>query len=818
MKTSVTSRLKASLLVSSLLLLVAGGADAATKTYRYYRFTPTKLRDTPNIANSIQLSEFRFILSGTPLPTTGVTVSNVGGNNPANESPPNVYDGNTATKYLDFNKLTPLDFDFGVPTSIDSYNFATANDAPERDPVSWVFYGSTDGTNFVPLDIQKNFTGTTTRQVYEATPFVIPVSLDPVITSFTSTTAAVSPTPVADVINGTAVELDWHVDLADLVTIDQGVGTVTATGSTTVTPPPNSITTYTITGKNTTTGVSSTGTVTIKTVAGGAVTYQYVRFTPVHLRDDVAANSIQIADLYFVSGGIPVAYLPEATATNPGGSNTPDANEGALKAIDGLTGTKWLDFNKKPLVVDFSVPTTFDAYVINTANDAIERDPVRWVLEGSADGTNFVAIDDMTKFNFPIPTARGVDTQDIPLPGASLSAPISSFSTDAGTLVSGEPAILSWSTSLADSVTIDNGVGTVSANGSVTVNPTVTTTYTLTTIKAGASNNTAQLTITVINPTNTTINYPTFDNAGSELVTVNDASVLLDNTRTLPGAFKRLRLTEDAGSKIGAAWFAKRLDFSQGFDTTFDLSFITLSGGIGADGIGFTIQNNGNSMMTTSPEDKGFATNSFTVNFDSYINAPEPSAATLQIVTNKTVLTTVDLAATVDGSPVFPGVLATGSTDLSQNTAGATPYHVRVTYVSGKLNVYMNDVQVLTDFAVDLAATGALDAGNKGYVGFTGRTGGLYEAHDVTSWVLSTSPGVEPTNPLAITSYTINAAAGTGTLNWSSNTGKTYRITSSSDLATWTSLKTAIASGGATTSSNFTFTPGTKGFFRVEQE
>jgi hypothetical protein len=126
-------------------------------------------------------------------------------------------------------------------------------------------------------------------------------------------------------------------------------------------------------------------------------------------------------------------------------------------------------------------------------------------------------------------------------------------------------------------------------------------------------------------------------------------------------------------------------------------------------------------------------------------------------------------------------------------------------------------VHILTDYAVDLSALGAVDSNGKGYVGFSSRTGSAFEAHDVTAWTLTTGVPVT-TGPLAITSYTINAAAGTGTLNWSSAAGKTYRITSSSDLTSWTSLKTAIASGGATTSSTFTFTPGAKGFFRIEQE
>jgi hypothetical protein len=824
MKLIESSFWKATLFAGSLAVMT-GGADAATAPYRYYRFLPTKLRDNPQIANSIQMAEFQFILNGTPLPTAGATVSNPGGNNPAGQDPPKVFDGLTSDKYLDFTRTAPLDFDLGSAKSIDSYNFATGDDAPERDPVSWVLYGSNDDSTWIPLDIRTDYAGDpAARSAFQVNPFVVPAALDPVITRYDS--------DLTVILNGQSTTLNWHIDSADVVSINQGIGAVDPIGSKVVTPPGDSVTTYTISGTNNTKGTTTTASVSIKTVAGGAVTYRYVRFTPVHLRDDAAANSVQLADLYFEIGGNPIAFPALAKATNPGGSNdasnpTANAAEGPMSAIDGLLGTKWLDFNKKPLVIDFSVPTTFDSYVLNTANDSIERDPVQWLLEGSTDGTNFTIIDDMTKFNFPLPIGRGVDTQAIPLPGSSLAAPIGSFSADAPTLVSGQSAILAWSTAQATSVTIDNGIGTVPVSGSFTVSPTVTTTYTLTAHKTGSPDNTAQVTITVINPANTTINYPTFDNAGPELITLGDSSVLNDfANRTLPGNFDRLRLTEDVAGKVGAAWFAKRIDFSQGFDTSFDLSFIGLNPNDigGADGIGFTIQNVSNSLIPPSPQDKGFATKSFTVNFDSYINTPEVSAATVQIVTNGTVADLIDLPSqfpTVLGSTGTP---AAPVSDLTQTTGNAAPYHVRVTYGSGKLNVYMTSVvdgsvvHILTDYAVDLSALGAVDSAGTGYVGFSSRTGSAFEAHDVTAWTLTPgAPGVT-TGPLAITSYTVNAAAGTGTLNWSSATGKTYRITGSSDLISWSPLKTAIASGGTTTSSTFTFTPGTKGFFRVEQE
>ena len=62
------------------------------------------------------------------------------------------------------------------------------------------------------------------------------------------------------------------------------------------------------------------------------------------------------------------------------------------------------------------------------------------------------------------------------------------------TITAGNSATLTWSTTNATSVSIDNGIGTVAASGSTTVSPTSTTTYTLT---ATGSNGTATATATV---------------------------------------------------------------------------------------------------------------------------------------------------------------------------------------------------------------------------------------------------------------------------------------------------------------------------------
>jgi hypothetical protein len=57
------------------------------------------------------------------------------------------------------------------------------------------------------------------------------------------------------------------------------------------------------------------------------------------------------------------------------------------EVADGSTGTKWLDDRNQPWWVTYPLtsPQTVAQYVIGTANDAKDRDPMNWVFAGSND-------------------------------------------------------------------------------------------------------------------------------------------------------------------------------------------------------------------------------------------------------------------------------------------------------------------------------------------------------------------------------------------------------------------------------------------------
>jgi len=116
------------------------------------------------------------------------------------------------------------------------------------------------------------------------------------------------------------------------------------------------------------------------------------------------------------------AFRFEVTTTNvfspgdtivPTSANSP-ATEGAAKAIDGSSATKYLNFDK--LNTGFTVTPKMGATVVNqitftAANDAPERDPRDFILYGSNDGITFESILSGSTYIFTLPRlgSRTVD-------------------------------------------------------------------------------------------------------------------------------------------------------------------------------------------------------------------------------------------------------------------------------------------------------------------------------------------------------------------------------------------------------------------------
>ena len=90
------------------------------------------------------------------------------------------------------------------------------------------------------------------------------------------------------------------------------------------------------------------------------------------------------------------------TQVNPG---SPPFGEDVTKAIDGNSGTKYLNFNKTNtgLVVNTGRNSIANRMDLTTANDFPERDPVNYTIEGSNNGSSWITI---TSGNIPCNSNR----------------------------------------------------------------------------------------------------------------------------------------------------------------------------------------------------------------------------------------------------------------------------------------------------------------------------------------------------------------------------------------------------------------------------
>ena len=103
-------------------------------------------------------------------------------------------------------------------------------------------------------------------------------------------------------------------------------------------------------------------------------------------------------------------------------------------------------------------------------------------------------------------TRAGITGLTCPIGGQGPVVPTATLSASPASITGGAASTLTWATSNATSVSLNQGIGTVAAAGTRSVSPAATTTYTLTATNAAGSV-TATATITVGTPT-PTVNVP----------------------------------------------------------------------------------------------------------------------------------------------------------------------------------------------------------------------------------------------------------------------------------------------------------------------
>ncbi|MFT3782202.1 MAG: discoidin domain-containing protein [Nibricoccus sp.] len=121
--------------------------------YTHYRFD-----FTAHSGNLTQLAELKLfgVQTGSAMVRLSPAAFNARGENGVDEGLAKLFDGNVYSKWLDFSAVTWVKVSFSSPTMLDAYSLASANDAPERDPMNWTLSGSNDGVNWTVIETHTN--------------------------------------------------------------------------------------------------------------------------------------------------------------------------------------------------------------------------------------------------------------------------------------------------------------------------------------------------------------------------------------------------------------------------------------------------------------------------------------------------------------------------------------------------------------------------------------------------------------------------------------------------------------------------------------
>jgi hypothetical protein len=198
---------------------------------------------------------------------------------------------------------------------------------------------------------------------------------------------------------------------------------------------------------------------------------------------------------------------------------------------------------------------------------------------------------------------------------------------------------------------------------------------------------------------------------------------------------QRLRLNPDEGSQVGTVWFTTKQAVAGGFVTTFQ-SQISVDG---ADGFAFVIQNE---SLAVGDIVTGFygIPNSLAIEFDTWQNIPEDHASGVGDPNNNHISVQTRGLFPNSPDPVFSIGTATDIPYMSDGNLHA----VKIAYSPSLLRISIDDLDTpALNVMVDLPDLLALDSG-RAWVGLTGFTGGVSEAHDILSWSFSEGVAAVP--------------------------------------------------------------------------
>ena len=396
--------------------------------------------------------------------------------------------------------------------------------------------GTVTGTSLkVSPSSTTTYTLTATNSVKSVTAratVTVKVSLAPAINSFTA-----SPTTID---KGKSSTLRWSTTNADTLSITPGKGILTDAerrlyARTGLRVSPSSTTTYTLTAANAVKSVKATRTVTVRgtppavsgsisaspnpcTIAVGettcttTLTWSATGTSGLRVRVSRNGRASTVVASSGASGSASPSWIRAAPANTYTFSLYDYAGRVQGKLLDSVTVTGKAPA-QPPTISSFSIsPTRVEkgksATLRWSTSDATSVTISPGIGKVTASGSRTVSPSATTTYTLTATNAvKSVTATAKVTVGPLQPAPtVQYFITSPRSIHKGRSATLRWSTSNADGVSIDQGIGTVTARGSRTVSPTSTTTYTLTAANSTKSVE-ATVTVTVMPPPSPTIRY-----------------------------------------------------------------------------------------------------------------------------------------------------------------------------------------------------------------------------------------------------------------------------------------------------------------------
>ncbi len=296
----------------------------------------------------------------------------------------------------------------------------------------------------------------------------------------TAPTATISVSPSSITSGGTAT-LTWSTTNATSVSINQGIGSVTGSGSRSVNPAVTTTYTITATGTSGTTNASTTLTVGAPTNTLPVGNFDEIRLSDGAVRgwsyDPDSSSSSEVVQI-FINGAAGAGTLISSAAT--------DVLRSDVNTARGITGNHGFEF-----------------LIPNTYRDGISHSIYVYGIDINDSTRSTLLAGSPKSFTLTTPISPTPTPTPTPPPATGV-LPTINFTATPSTISAGGTAVLDWSVTLASTVSIDQGIGTVLLNSGQSVSPSVTTTYTLTAINNDGTS-TKSVTVTVsgdgVNPT-----------------------------------------------------------------------------------------------------------------------------------------------------------------------------------------------------------------------------------------------------------------------------------------------------------------------------